>query len=90
MILTTTLDFRRNFSLAICERHSSEDSEIKQMGRTARLPSSTHTFSHHHPSMSLDNLPDEVILDNLLPFLDISSLLSLSQTNLHLARVTGE
>lgn len=40
--------------------------------------------------MNLDNLPDEVILDNLLPFLDISSLLSLSQTNVHLAKVTGE
>ncbi|KAL7408952.1 regulator of chromosome condensation 1/beta-lactamase-inhibitor protein II [Mrakia frigida] len=40
--------------------------------------------------MNLDSLPDEVILDNLLPFLDISSLLSLSQTNVHLAKVTGD
>lgn len=39
---------------------------------------------------TLNSLPDEVLLDGLLPFLEIPSILALAQTNVHLARVTSE
>jgi hypothetical protein len=42
------------------------------------------------PATMLDNLPDEVNLDAIAPFLTLSSLLSLGQVNKHLRAVCSE
>lgn len=38
----------------------------------------------------LESLPDEVLLDHILPILPLRDLLSVTQVSAHLARIAGE
>ncbi|CDZ97300.1 FOG: RCC1 domain [Phaffia rhodozyma] len=72
------------------EAEIGDEREIQNNYRSTSSPSSPIATISQHIMSSLDNLPDELFLDNILPILPLTDLLSLSRVNKHIKQVVQD